>query len=148
MQTVTKVFRASYSHTLPRYQGKCGQLHGHNARIEVTFRTPIDYLAYPGIVLDFKDIKAYVEPIVNKFIDHQDLNGRDKSGFILKDPEAIKAFEVMTEAGERFWSTTAENIAKFLAIKILKTPVGDGLVHIRIWETDDSYTDLFVEENQ
>jgi len=156
--TVTKKFEVSYGHILPNYNGKCGREHGHNAVIEVTFGPPLDYQAYPGIIIDFGDIKTHVGSILNQFIDHHNLNSAEH---ILQDEDAKAAFEMedihtrrieilddtpvgVPGTGQIFWSTTAENMCVFLVRKILKSAIGDGLIKIRVWETSNSYAELVV----
>jgi 6-pyruvoyl-tetrahydropterin synthase len=135
--TVKKKFEVSYGHILPRYNGKCGRDHGHNAVIEFEFKKPSQYEDYPGLELDFGMIKMYVKPILEKYIDHHHLNYAEH---IKGDLDAIKHFNCCLdeETGEYVWSTTAENIVQFLAAKVKKTPIGDGLVSIRFWETSNS----------
>jgi 6-pyruvoyltetrahydropterin/6-carboxytetrahydropterin synthase len=160
-QTVTKKFTADYAHHLPKYHGKCANPHGHTALIEVTFRAPEDYRPYPGIIIDFGDIKTYCKGIIDHYIDHKDLNGFEE---LLNDKDAQSIFNIVIpgteeveltvdgpkaipDTGEKVWSTTAENIVRFLAAKIMQTPIGDGLVHIRFHETPTSWTDLHILED-
>jgi 6-pyruvoyltetrahydropterin/6-carboxytetrahydropterin synthase len=152
--TVTKRFTVDYGHILPGYNGKCGRQHGHTGIIETTFKRPTDYEDYPGILLDFGEIKKYVKDVLDTWIDHHDLNSAEH---ILADEDAKKAFqmfeidpnlpeEIVENITRVYWSTTAENIIQFLALKILKTPIGDGLVKIRMHETPDSWVELDLTE--
>ena len=119
--TVTKIFEIAYAHYLPNYPGDCANLHGHTAKIEVTFERPRydeDGIPgeYPGMVLDFKVIKREVEPIVKDF-DHVSLNS------FLRIP-------------------TVENLCRKLVCRICReTSIGDYLVRVRIWESSTSYVE-------
>lgn len=116
MLTVTKKFSFCYAHHLPGYKGDCARLHGHNSNVEVEFKmTPEMPHVYDGMVIDFKDIKRRVQPIIDR-LDHQDIND-------ILHPN----------------NPTAENIAKWIAAEIICTAIGDGLVRVQVSETDDSF---------
>jgi len=113
--TVTRKLSFSYAHHLPKYQGDCKKNHGHNSRVEVEFGYhPEMPLAYPGMIVDFKDISKHVQPVINR-LDHENLND-----ILIENP-------------------TAENMAGWIAGEILKTPIGPGLVRVQVSETDDSF---------
>lgn len=113
--TVTRKLSFSYAHHLPEYQGDCKNHHGHNSAVEVEFGyDPEMPKAYPGMIVDFKDIGKHVEPIIDK-LDHKNLN------------------DIFTD------NPTAENMADWIASEILKTPIGPGLVRVQVSETDNSF---------
>lgn len=124
--SVTRVFEISYAHHLPGYKGECKNIHGHNARIEVEFsdigwstdwgRKSYGYSEYPCMVVDFKDVKKIVEPIV-KELDHAYLN--DVFG-----PSV---------------PPTAEMICLYIVNKILETKLGPALYRVTVSETDSCY---------
>lgn len=66
---VIKVFSAA--HNLRGYKGKCEQLHGHNWKVEVEVTGP--KLNKLGMLMDFHDIKADLQAVLDKF-DHSYLN--------------------------------------------------------------------------
>lgn len=120
MLTVTKIFRFCYGHHLPDYEGKCKNFHGHNCRLEITVREPRihPHDNYPGMVMDFGDLKKIVTPIIEE-LDHKNLN------------------EILPAA---FIPPTAENIAMFFVFRLNNIKVLNGrLVRVRVYETDDSY---------
>lgn len=74
---ITKRFEISYSHFLPNHKGKCADLHGHNAVVELTFGMDIgSFVGYQhsGMVLDFGDIKELFENEIKEKFDHKHLN--------------------------------------------------------------------------
>lgn len=73
---LVKDFRFEAAHFLPNVpQGhKCRRIHGHSFKGEVAVRGPID--ARLGWVMDFADLKAVVDPVVNR-LDHYLLNDID-----------------------------------------------------------------------
>lgn len=82
------------AHKLPNHHGKCKRLHGHSwrGRIVVEGRELAGHNeSRAGMLLDFHDIKAAVDPIVEKYLDHYYLN----ESLDMADP-------------------TSENIAKWL----------------------------------
>jgi len=115
--SVTRKFTFCYAHHLPGYNGKCLNPHGHNSDLEIEVcYDPKLPPAYPGMVIDFKDISKYVNPILEK-LDHKNLNDIFINGL----------------------NPTAENIADWIAAEILKTPIGAGLIRVQVSETNDSF---------
>lgn len=109
--TVTKVVKLSAAHHLPNHPGKCKFHHGHNYKVEVTCKGPIDLDT--GMVKDFGDIETDCEAIILVY-DHTDLN--------VSIPEML---------------TTAENLASFWLGALVR--VDPMYSSVTVWETDDCY---------
>lgn len=64
------------AHKLPHHDGKCARLHGHSwkARIYLRSNHLITEGSKQGMVMDYGDIKAYVQPILDQYLDHYYLN--------------------------------------------------------------------------
>lgn len=126
--SVVKIFHISYAHHLPDYDGPCAEVHGHNAKIEVEFTRNEQQFdngsSYPGMLLDFRDIKAIVQPWIDK-LDHQYLNKLSIVAIPQLDPP------------------TAEKMCLWLRNKIVieNAQVGLWLSRIRVWETEDAYAE-------
>lgn len=81
--SVTKTFDFCYSHFLPYHQGQCRNLHGHNAKVEVTVSMAMqDFkeksLRTPGepdccMVIDFGQLKVIMNKLIDS-LDHTHLN--------------------------------------------------------------------------
>ncbi len=116
-----------YGHRLPGDPGKCGHLHGHNARAEIVLEAV--ELDGRGMVADFADVDRMMKAWIDENLDHRMLLQRD-------DPLA----EILQAAGEPVFlmdaNPTAEVIARLLFVKAreLKLPA----VEVRLWETHDS----------
>lgn len=110
---VYKTFDIACSHQLKLpYTSKCNQLHGHNYKIEVWLRAPMNA---DGMVMDFSLIKE-----ICMIYDHQNLND------YFTPPTAEKFVEVV--------------IRKFrLAFK--SHNVKPELIRVRVWETATSYAE-------
>jgi 6-pyruvoyltetrahydropterin/6-carboxytetrahydropterin synthase len=69
-----KEFTFEAAHRLPRVPAghKCARLHGHSYRVVVRVAGPV--IPDTGMVMDFADIKAAFEPIIDEHLDHQYLN--------------------------------------------------------------------------
>ena len=120
-QTITKKFNFCYSHELPDYNGKCCRNHGHNVELEVTVDGINHPEIYPGMLADFGDVKAEVQPIVES-LDHYNLN------------------HVLPE---NFQPATIENIAQFIWWRVTEqTKIGKHLVKLRLTETPTSWTEI------
>jgi len=70
---VTKSFAFSAAHSLPSLPSthKCHRLHGHNYVVEICVSA--SELDRHGMVVDFAEISAAVDPIVHA-LDHRNLN--------------------------------------------------------------------------
>ena len=138
--TVTKIYEFAYAHRLPSYQGKCAQLHGHTGRLEVEVcggeagGTP-----YPGIVVDFHDLKRIMAAIVAE-LDHAFLND------VLNDPRFAGLAEkhlpaVRDEEGRNVYAPTSENMVRWVAHRLHAAYPGLQVVRIRWWESSTSYAE-------
>ena len=67
--TVEETFAAG--HALRNYRGKCENVHGHNYKVQVTFRGP--ELDAVGLLVDFVAVKKLIAAVVDR-LDHQFLN--------------------------------------------------------------------------
>ena len=101
------------AHQLIGYQGECGKLHGHRWKISVEVET--DQVNDIGICMDFKDLKAYTDEVINLF-DHQHIN-------------EIPPFDQL--------NPTAENLAKFIFDEVnKKLPDDVKMKEVTVWESE------------
>jgi 6-pyruvoyltetrahydropterin/6-carboxytetrahydropterin synthase len=98
-------FTFAAAHRLPRYEGPCFRMHGHNYRMLVAVEGEVD--PRTGMVADFGRIQAIVQEHVLARVDHRTLND------ILENP-------------------TAENIARWV-YEVL-APHLAGLSEVRLFE--------------
>jgi 6-pyruvoyltetrahydropterin/6-carboxytetrahydropterin synthase len=101
-------FQFAAAHRLPRYDGPCFRMHGHNYRFQVAIAGDVDPRS--GMVADFGRVKEIVNEHVLARADHRNLND------ILDNP-------------------TAENIARWIWDEL--APRLAGLAEIRLWEIPD-----------
>jgi len=102
-------FAFAAAHRLPRYDGPCFRLHGHNYRFLVALEGEVD--PRTGMIADFGDVKRAVQEHVLARFDHQNLND------FLENP-------------------TAENIARWIWEAL--APRLAGLCEVRLYEIPDS----------
>lgn len=102
-------FHFAAAHRLPRYEGPCFRMHGHNYRMFVAVEGETDPRS--GMIADFGDIKRAVKEHVLDRLDHQTLND------VLENP-------------------TAENIARWV-FEALASRL-PGLAEVRLYEIPDS----------
>lgn len=101
------------AHSLRGYQGKCESLHGHNWKVQVVLSS--ERLDDLGMVLDFKDVKATVEGVLEAF-DHKNLN--DLTCFKEINP-------------------TTENVSRALYNELSqRLPDGVSVRKVTTWESD------------
>ncbi|MDY0215093.1 MAG: 6-carboxytetrahydropterin synthase [Bacilli bacterium] len=120
--TITKRFEFCYGHHLPGYSGKCVNAHGHNSTLEIEIDNHHNVTTYPGMVMDFGDLKKIVKEQIIDYLDHKDLN-------------------TLTEFQNQ--PPTAENIVEMI-VGILTnafSPLQYCLVRVRVYETPDSYAE-------
>ncbi|BAW96155.1 6-pyruvoyl tetrahydropterin synthase [[Synechococcus] sp. NIES-970] len=84
-----KEFRFEAAHQLPHHDGKCARLHGHSWVMRVYLRGDRLHTTGPkqGMLFDFGDIKKYVQPLLDQYLDHYHLN--DSLGMESPTSEAI-----------------------------------------------------------
>lgn len=116
MYQITIETHFSSAHRLINYNGECERLHGHNWKVQISVAS--DVLNDLGMVMDFKDIKSNVKPLIGK-LDHQYLN--DIPPFTEINP-------------------TTENISKYLFDEFSKLINTDQIkvTKVEIWESTTS----------
>ncbi len=86
---ITKKFRFESAHYLPKMPDghQCRRLHGHSFRMEVNILGDIN--PDTGLLMDFGDIKAVVNPYV-KMLDHWCINevGERENNPLLMNPSS------------------------------------------------------------
>ncbi|BAU64154.1 queuosine biosynthesis protein QueD [Stanieria sp. NIES-3757] len=73
---IYKEFYFEAAHQLPHHDGKCRRLHGHSwvGRVYVKGDRLITNGSKQGMVIDYGDIKKYLQPLLDNFLDHYYLN--------------------------------------------------------------------------
>ncbi len=101
-------FYFAAAHRLPRYEGPCFRLHGHNYKFFIAVEGEVD--PRTGMIADFGVLKQVVQDEVLARVDHRNLND------ILDNP-------------------TAENIARWIWEALAsRLP---GLAEVRLYEIPD-----------
>ena len=101
-------FYFAAAHRLPRYEGPCFRLHGHNYKMFVAVEGEVD--PKTGMIADFGVLKQTVQEHVLARVDHRNLND------VLDNP-------------------TAENIARWVWEAL--SPHLPGLCEVRLFEIPD-----------
>ena len=117
MYEVTVEDTFSSGHFLRNYKGKCEKPHGHNYKVRVTLRGRT--LDHAGLLLDFKDLKEVLRPVVN-YLDHQMINELEPFTTVNPSAENIARF---------FYEETNQQVSEMT----------QGRVRVKdctIWETD------------
>ena len=102
-------FYFAAAHRLPRYEGPCFRLHGHNYKFFISVEGDVDPAT--GMIADFGKIKEVVAEEVLARTDHRNLND------VLDNP-------------------TAENIARWIWEALV--PRLPALAEVRLYEIPDS----------
>ncbi len=112
MYRIKVIRNFSSAHNLRGYKGKCEDLHGHNWKVEAVVSS--GKLDKPGMVMDFKLVKAELDRILER-LDHKYLN--NVAYFKKHNP-------------------TSENITKYI-FDCLKIRIS-CLSSVTVWENDSS----------
>lgn len=131
---VTKTLRFCAAHRLLDYNGPCGNLHGHNYRVDITLMLLDDMIRH-DMVVDFTDVKKIVGKFLNEHWDHALMLNRQDPLVKILGQEKLKV--VLFEG-----NPTAENMARFLMghfAEAFDHLTCATVVRVRVWETEDSY---------
>ena len=125
--TLTRVAHFSAAHRLHHaelpdmFYDKCSNLHGHNYKLEVTVKGPIDPIS--GYVLDIKLLQEIIETEVMQRFDHKNFDAD------------IPYFENRVQS--------AENIALYIWDLIApRIPLPAKLFSIRLYETEKNMVEV------
>ena len=110
---ICKEFRFEASHVLPHHPGKCSNLHGHSWKLTVYVKGPID--RETGMVVDYGDIKAAIQPIIDD-LDHAHLGAWRTDKVEIDWTNGTKTVEWLGMT----MNPTSENILIAIARQIIK----------------------------
>lgn len=143
MLKLTKIFHFEMAHAIHGYAGACKNIHGHSYELHVgvsSDRTATTYLPTPGFMIDFKVIKKLVKAAVVEKLDHCLVVSAD---FIAANPNHASTENLVIFEAE----PTAENLLLYIK-QILQQALPDKikLVHLKLFETKDSYAEWTEDE--
>jgi 6-pyruvoyltetrahydropterin/6-carboxytetrahydropterin synthase len=119
MYEVTVEASFSSGHYLRNYHGRCENPHGHNYKVLITLAGKD--LDETGLLLDFKELKQLLRPIV-EYLDHQMIN--DLEPFTTLNPSA-------ENLARYFFDRTNQRLAELTSGRV-------GVVNTTIFETETS----------
>ncbi len=137
---IAKSFHWEAAHRLSFHDGDCRNLHGHSYRMSVELEgAPGEN----GMVMDFKDLKLAVKPLVKQW-DHATLVAES-------DAALIKALDTLgTKVFVLPYESTSENLCTYAAEYIVREAAQTlgrhhvTRIRVRIFETDSSYAEQIV----
>lgn len=137
MFQIRKKFKFEAAHILDSSFSKCCQkFHGHSYIVEVFFQS--EELNEDGMVIDFGELKGYVQPLIDNWDHVLILSGN-------ADARIFAGMDFWTDAVKTMnCNPTAENMAKYLFDKI-KNGFEQKLTKIRVQETDTGYAEYWEE---
>jgi 6-pyruvoyltetrahydropterin/6-carboxytetrahydropterin synthase len=144
MIQITKIFYFEMAHAIAGYEGACSDIHGHSYVLHVTVKgvnQADGYIMAPGMLFDFKQLKAIVHDGIIRQLDHKLL----LSANFLKNKKAA-----MAAANLVIWEVepTAENMVIFMQSAITELlPPGINLVSLKLYETKDSYAEWLADRH-
>lgn len=162
MKTVTKIIKFDYAHRLMGIDGelydkqKCGSIHGHTGKLEITVRRELDHNRAGSaediteyndnnfqFVTDFSNFK-YIKEWINNNIDHATVvSHNDKRLLAFCQSEGMKHFLMP----EEYSCANSENMLEVMKLIFLqKIPSHIDIVKIKFYETPTSYATWKVKE--
>ena len=146
----TKTFTFAMAHLLSGHKGLCKNLHGHNYKMEVTAVAQSNNAVKEvgpaeGMVVDFKDLKQFVNKAIVNPLDHATMIWEDS-----KDPFEHELWALLRKYDKKVvvvaYRPTAENMAADFMSRlntILNAIEADYRIEkIKLWETDSSYSEI------
>ncbi len=131
---IAKEFRWEMGHRLPFHEGGCRNVHGHSYRMRVVVTGELDE---NGMVIDYFDIRAIVDPIVEQ-VDHAFLcDESDREMLTFLEAHDMKRVVVS-------FPSTAENIAGWMLGQVadsLKGYTNLETIAVRLYETERTYAE-------
>jgi len=104
------------AHFLPKYEGKCKNMHGHRWTVELGVEGPVN--PWTGMVVDFTELKYFLKVKVVEVFDHKVVND------VVENPTAENIVAYIGEAWENWLRKGYQELAL-----------------VRVWETEDSYAE-------
>lgn len=138
MLQITKIFRFEMAHAVFGYKGKCQHIHGHSYVLHVSVTdqtTPDNFIASPGFIIDFKDLKKMVNESVIDGLDHK---------LVLSNEYLAANKSMAIEKNIIAWDAepTAENILIYTRNQLQQAfPAEIKLKKLLLFETADSYAE-------
>ena len=140
MILVTKIFHFEAAHAIYGYEGACKDIHGHSYELHVTVageNREDDYIASPGILLDFRELKRIVHASVISKLDHR----------LLLSDQYIRTNEALALQENHFIlqaEPTAENLLLYIYHNLEnELPADVQLMSLKLYETKDSYAEWY-----
>lgn len=124
--TVVKEFTFDAAHFLPGYEGPCSDIHGHTYKLQIGVKGEV---GHQGMVMDFNEIKKFVDEYIISKLDHKLLNS------------VISVYKYDFP----YFQPTAERMVLFFVTVfselLLERGKGVALDFVRLWETPTSYAE-------
>lgn len=132
---IAREYSWQMSHRLPFHQGLCSNIHGHSYKVRISL---IGVPDSNGILIDFYEMDAIIEPIINE-LEHS---------FVV-DSKDQKLIEFLKENNFRHivinTTTTSENLAVWLLERLLSRFQSISNIEkiiVRFYETNDSFAEI------
>lgn len=137
--SLTKTFTFDTAHALENYPGKCRHIHGHTYTLHVTVTGHLrDEKGHPfdGMIIDFTDLKKWVNDAVIKHFDHFLLLREGSELAEMKFPERDRIY--LTP-----YQPSCENMLVDIANRLVNSaPDSIRIRRLKLHETPTAYAEL------
>jgi len=127
------------SHMLDKYEGKCGRIHGHTYKAEITLEGRIiedPFSNSYGMLMDFNELKQIIK---NAIPDHYYISNEEwQEGFQAELRDLMDKYEIPYKTSPT--RSTVENMVGWYA-KAIQDQLPDDVfvVEVKLYETTNSY---------
>lgn len=143
---ITKIYNFEMAHVLKDYDGPCRNIHGHSYKLHVTVTgsPSIDQNSPKiGMVMDFKDLKAIVKKHIIERFDHALVISKHTDAELIAGMKKHMEKLIIVD-----YQPTSENLIADFATTIQSLlPANVELHNLTLWETANSYSEWFAEDN-
>lgn len=141
MNTISRTYTFCAAHRIEGHP-KCGRLHGHNYRVEVSITGDADRAT--GMVMDYANLDTIVKPLIDQF-DHRYIVSRKnvEAGDPYADIAAIRGDTVAPDIDHSTAECLSQWFARAIAHKM--TLVNVYSVWVDVQETDRSHASAGAE---
>jgi len=134
--SLTKAFSFDAAHALDQYPGKCKHIHGHTYHLFVSITgNIIDEKGNPyrGMIIDFTEMKKWVEMAVLNLFDHALLIEQGGMYSTMEFPSNEKVYRTI-------YTPTCENMLVDIVLRLKEhIPEKIKLIEVRLQETPTAF---------
>lgn len=148
-QTIWRKGSFASCHRISNHKGKCKNLHGHNYNFElgISYDLTNETFNECNYLIDFGDVKKIYLEYIDKFFDHSVICNENDTKVLELAKSINEPTRVIPTVGDPSIEVISQ-LVLYLCYKISQKYTKQFIVDkIRIYETDNSFCELEISEN-